>query len=87
MTIRTFIGAAITAALALGGCAATRNPASASVAAARPSSCLTQTGSRIPPTGTFCASIGRSYSQQDIELTGHTNAAGALALLDPAVTR
>ena len=33
-----------------------------------------------------CGAIGRSYSKEDIERTGATTLAGALALMDPAIT-
>jgi hypothetical protein len=47
---------------------------------------LTDTGSRISPTPPKCRGFGRSYSGDDIQRTGQTSAADALALLDPSVT-
>jgi len=48
--------------------------------------CLTQSGSRIPLKGTGCTAVGRSYSNQEVALTGATTVAGALRLLDPSIT-
>jgi hypothetical protein len=50
------------------------------------SACLKSTGSRIPNSGTSCSAFGRSYSSDDINRTGSTNAAGELRLLDPSIT-
>jgi hypothetical protein len=47
--------------------------------------CL-QTGSRIPDKGTNCSAFGRSYSRDDINVTGATEPAEALRLLDPSIT-
>lgn len=73
-------------ALAVCGCATTSNPPP-KTAGPVPSTCLTSTGSRIPPgPDTRCMAFGRSYSQTDIDQTGQTTAAGALRYLDPSVT-
>jgi hypothetical protein len=75
-------------ALILAACATTAThvapKAGASEATAQSPACLSQTGSRIP--GATCAEIGRSYSRDDISLTGSTTAAEALPLLDPSIT-
>jgi hypothetical protein len=47
--------------------------------------CLTDTGSRIA-TKSSCSGYGRSYSYDDLERTGKTQAADALVLLDPSIT-
>ncbi len=52
----------------------------------RPSACLTGTGSRIAAKGDRCTAIGRSYTSDDVERTGAMTVAGALRLLDPAIT-
>jgi hypothetical protein len=54
-------------------------------AAAKDPTCLTDTGSRIAG-NSKCRGYGRAYSSADIDRTGQTSAADALALLDPAVT-
>jgi hypothetical protein len=79
------VTAIITAAVILGGCATSATHPIASTAAPNPN-CLTSTGSRIPVTGTDCAATGRVYSNQDLQRTGATSVAGALPLLDPALT-
>jgi hypothetical protein len=33
-----------------------------------------------------CASIGRSYSREELQQTGHIDTARALQALDPAIT-
>jgi hypothetical protein len=55
-------------------------------AAATRSSCLTDTGPRLPLRPGQCAAYGRSYSREDIERTGRIDAADALQALDPAIT-
>ena len=87
------IAVVIAAGATLFGCATTADNAKskpAVSAAAQDPSCLTDTGSRIAP-GTApgaskCRGYGRSYSSTDIDQTGQTTAAGALAQLDPAIT-
>jgi hypothetical protein len=85
MTTRTC--AALLAALSICGCATTNSPNTAG-GAARPPTCLTSTGSRIPagPDNEYCTATGRSYSQTDIDRTGKTTVAGALGNLDPSLT-
>jgi hypothetical protein len=77
---------ALVVAIALVGCATTQTTPAKPLAAATPSFCLTQTGSRIPAGNTDCTAVGRSYSEQEIRETGRTTAAGALEMLDPTVT-
>jgi hypothetical protein len=82
------IAGLIVAGVTLFGCATTAqngklNPATAKV---KDPSCLTETGSRISPAPTKCSGVGRSYSNDDIQRTGLTNAADALGHLDPSVT-
>ena len=89
MTAYTRIALVIVAGATLFGCAttapnATSKPA-ASAATVKDPNCLTETGDRIAGTSK-CRGYGRSYSSQDIDRTGQTNAADALALLDPSVT-
>lgn len=86
MITRTCAAAALLAVLSICGCATTNNPPPPS-ATAGGTSCLTSTGSRIPPSPDFkCTAWGRSYSQTDIDQTGKTTVAGALGLLDPSLT-
>jgi hypothetical protein len=85
MTAYKQIASALIAGMTLCGCATTKPPASA--ATVNDSSCLKETGSRIPLGPGKCRGFGRSYSSQDIERTGVvTSAADALALLDPSIT-
>lgn len=84
MTTRTC--ATWLAALAICGCATSKTPPP-NTASAAVGSCLTSTGSRIPPgPDSNCTAWGRSYSQTDIDQTGKTSAAGALRNLDPSLT-
>jgi hypothetical protein len=80
------VTAMITAVVALGGCATSATHPIATAAAANNPNCLTSTGSRIPVTGTDCSATGRSYSNLDLQRTGATSVAGALPLMDPALT-
>ena len=50
------------------------------------SSCLTETGPRLPLSPGQCASYGNYYSAKDIQQTGHADLAQALRTLDPSVT-
>jgi hypothetical protein len=89
MTAYMRIAVVIVAGATLFGCATTSDsakpkPATAAAAAKDPT-CLTDTGSRISG-ASQCRGHGRAYSNQDIERTGQTSAADALALLDPSVT-
>jgi hypothetical protein len=55
--------------------------------AVRRSSCLTDTGPRLPLSPGECAAYGRSYSAEDLRRTGHEeNLARALQTLDPSIT-
>lgn len=88
MSIRirlTVLGSAVSF---LCACATTGGvaPTTAAQNAAPPATCLTKTGSRIPVTGKDCMAIGNSYSHDDIAGTGRTDVAGALGMLDPAIT-
>jgi hypothetical protein len=78
----------ILAGVSLFGCATTADnakPTLAVSAAAKDPNCLTETGSRIAGTSK-CRGFGRAYSSEDIDRTGKTSAADALALLDPSIT-
>jgi hypothetical protein len=88
MTAYMRIALVIVAGAALFGCATTEQNAKPAVsAAAKDPTCLTDTGSRIAATATSkCRGIGRSYSNEDLERTGYTSTADALAVLDPSVT-
>jgi hypothetical protein len=74
------------------GCAgsgtAMRQDASTASARQDDPSCLKDTGSRIAPApgSANCAGFGRAYSNDDINRTGSTTAAGSLRLLDPSLT-
>ena len=64
----------------------TREPAkTASVAPLRTPGCVPDTATRIPVNEHGCAGFGRTYTREDIERTGATDAAQALRLLDPAL--
>jgi hypothetical protein len=83
MITRTCAAGALLAALSMYGCATNPPP----TAAARPSTCLTSTGSRIPADrSTPCTAYGQTYSRTAIDQTGKTTVAGALGLLDPSLT-
>jgi hypothetical protein len=86
MTIRTC--AALLAALSICGCATPNSPPPKTAGGPfDPSTCLTSTGSNIPPApGSNCVATGRSYSQTDIDQTGKSTVAGALRNLDPSLT-
>ena len=80
-------GMPLLAACWIAGCATSAHapgPARTDALAAGNPGCVAHTGSRIPERS-GCVS-GRSYSQADIAGTGQTTAAGALGLLDPALT-
>jgi hypothetical protein len=82
------IAVVIIAGVSLFGCATTADnakPKPAVAAAAKDPTCLTETGSRIAGTSK-CRGFGRAYSSEDIDRTGKTSAADALALLDPSIT-
>ena len=91
MTAYLRIAVAIVAGASLFGCATTAENAKSkpavTAATVKNPNCLTETGSRIAATGTSkCRGFGRSYSSEDIDRTGQTSAADALAQLDPSVT-
>jgi hypothetical protein len=50
------------------------------------SSCLTDTGPRLPLSPGQCASYENVYSGKDLERTGRANVAPALQALDPSIT-
>jgi hypothetical protein len=82
------IAVVILAGATLFGCATTADNAKAkpaATAAVKDPNCLTETGSRIA-SNSKCKGYGRSYSSTDIDRTGKTNAADAVALLDPSIT-
>lgn len=88
MTPYVRIAVVIVAGVSSFGCATTADNAKskpAVSAAAKDPTCLTDTGSRIAG-NSKCRGYGRAYSSADIDRTGQTSAADALALLDPAVT-
>jgi hypothetical protein len=60
-------------------------PKSASLAPARTPGCVPDTATRIPVKDHDCAGFGRTYTREDIERTGATDAGQALRLLDPAL--
>jgi hypothetical protein len=71
------------------GCATSPSPKPATATAknAVRADCIRDTGSRLPAKAPGCQNVpGRSYSQDDIDRTGQTDAANALRMLDPAVT-
>jgi hypothetical protein len=81
------IAGVIVAGFTLFGCATTTpnaNSKPATAAVVKDPTCLTETGSRIP--GSKCRGYGRAYSNEDLERTGQTSAADALALVDPSIT-
>ena len=80
--------AALLAVLSICGCATPNSaPPNTAGGPAHPSTCLTSTGSSIPPSPDRpCVATGRSYSQTDIDQTGKTTVAGALRNLDPSLT-
>ena len=88
MTPYMRIAVLILAAVSLYGCATTADQTQSKPAVARTAkdpTCLTETGSRIAGTSK-CRGYGRAYSSEDIDRTGQTSAADALALLDPSIT-
>ena len=74
----------ICAALAIGGCATAPAPRTdaANVPGSANNACVPQ-DSRF--TQNTCVA-GRSFTQQEIQRTGQTNAGDALQMLDPSVT-
>jgi hypothetical protein len=90
MAAKVRMTGAVAAGLILAGCAGTaqdmKSNATESTAATSDATCLAGTGSRIPAGGTNCMAAGRSYTNDDIKLTGATSAGDALRLLDPSIT-
>jgi hypothetical protein len=76
----------IVSGLVLFGCAATPQSKPAATAAMKDPNCLTETGSHVSAGKAACRGFGRSYSHDDIDRTGLTNAGDALAVLDPSIT-
>jgi hypothetical protein len=58
----------------------------ARVAETQRTSCLKETGTRLPPPPGQCAAFGRSYSSEEMDRTGRTDAGAALQMLDPSIT-
>ena len=53
---------------------------------ALPTSCLTETGSRIKRKSSQCLNVtGRRYDRDDVNSTGQTNVGDALRQLDPRI--
>jgi hypothetical protein len=50
------------------------------------SSCLTDTGPRLPLSPGQCAAYGDSFTGKNLQQTGHENVAPALQTLDPSIT-
>jgi hypothetical protein len=65
---------------------AQRTANAATQEAVQRSSCLTDTGPRLPLNPAQCAGYGNSYSGKDLQQTGHENVAPALQTLDPSIT-
>jgi len=65
---------------------AQRTANAATQEAVQRSSCLTDTGPRLPLSPGQCAGYGSSYSGKDLQQTGHDNVAPALQTLDPSIT-
>jgi hypothetical protein len=63
---------------------AQRSSTAADLDAARRSSCLTDTGPRLPVSQSECANYGKTYSGDQLTVTGRENASPAPATLDPA---
>jgi hypothetical protein len=89
MTAYMRIAGVIVAGVTLFGCATTAETAKskpAFAAVTKDPTCLTETGSRIASSPKRCRGIGRAYTNEDLQRTGQTNAADALAQLDPSIT-
>ncbi len=82
----TLIAAAF--ALSLSACATqpAAQSANATAKAQPPPGCVATTGTAIPVSPGTCAGFGNTYTQQDIARTGQTSVAGALSVLDPALS-
>lgn len=65
---------------------AQRSANAATQDAVQRSSCLADTGPRLPLSPGQCAAYGNAYSGKDLQQTGHENVAPALQTLDPSIT-
>ncbi|MGA7538887.1 MAG: hypothetical protein WBW93_08975 [Steroidobacteraceae bacterium] len=81
--IRAFI-IGILSASAIAACSTTPSHPSRTASTLSPGRCSTAAGQAIPRGG--CTSEVRSYSNEQLQETGKTDAAHALQMLDPAVT-
>lgn len=84
--IRAFI-IGILSAGALAACStAPSHPASHATAAIPPGWCSTAGGKALRPGSSRCNSLTRTYSGEQMQATGMTDAAHALQMLDPSIT-
>ena len=85
----SIVGAVLAISL-VAGCATTNvggnSPSAQSVARTNDQHCGLQSASRLPANGSNCQFAGRSYSGEDVDRTGKTSAAEALAILDPSIS-
>jgi hypothetical protein len=86
MNVAMRMAGVIVSGLVLFGCAATPQSKPAATAATKDPNCLTDTGSHLSADKKACGGPGRSYSKDDIDRTGSTNAGDALAHIDPSIT-
>jgi hypothetical protein len=85
MLNKILIGAGL--ALCVAACAT--NPSTSGPAAAAkqpPGWCVSSTGTRIPMSQSECTALGHTWTQDQIQTTGATDAAQALRQLDPSLT-
>jgi hypothetical protein len=80
------MGVCLAASLAACTSAPSTRADAARVAETQRNSCLKETGTRLPPPPGQCAGFGRSYSSEEIDRTGRTDAGAALQMLDPSIT-
>jgi uncharacterized lipoprotein len=78
--------AALASVVTLAACVANNGVKPTATASDQSQACVSHIGSRIPANGANCSSTARSYSGEDIDRTGQTNAGDALRLMDPAIT-
>lgn len=84
--IRTLI-IGILSAGALAACSTTpSHPASRTAAAIPPGWCSTADGKALSPGSKGCDMVTRTYSGEQLQQTGRTDAAHALQMLDPSIT-
>lgn len=77
----------ILSAAALAGCAVTpSHTASRTASAIPPGWCSTADGKALRPGSSGCDSLTRTYSGEQMQATGMTDAAHALQMLDPSIT-